>query len=75
MEVKGKKRKCYLSFTDEERARMGQYAAENGNNAALKKFRAQFPDLGESTVSKSTNWIKQAYDYMRVSLLMALRNF
>ena len=29
---------------------MGQFAAENRNNAAIKKFRAQFPDLGESTV-------------------------
>ena len=50
MEVKSKKRKCYINFTDEERAKVGQFAAENGNNAAIKKFRAQFPDLGESTV-------------------------
>ena len=45
MEVKGKKRKCYLSFTDEERAIWGSMLL---NNAAVKKFRAQFPDLGES---------------------------
>ena len=32
MEVKSKKRK---RFTDEERAKVGQFAAENGNNAAI----------------------------------------
>ncbi len=47
--IVGKKRKAYISFTEEDRARIGQYAAENGNNAALKKFKPQFPDLGEST--------------------------
>ena len=46
-EVKSRKRKRYINFTDEDRAKIGLYAAENGNNSALKKFRAQFPDLGE----------------------------
>ena len=50
MEVKSKKRKRYINFTDEERGKVGQFAAENGNNAAIKKFRAQFLDFGESTV-------------------------
>ena len=49
-EVKSRKRKHYINFTDEDRAKIGLYAAENENNSALKKFRAQFPDLGESTV-------------------------
>ena len=40
-----RKRKRYISFTDEERVQIGQFAAENGNNAALKKFKSSFPDL------------------------------
>ena len=45
----GRKRKRYTAFTDEERARIGHYAAENGNSAALKKFRPDVPDLGKSS--------------------------
>ena len=48
--ARGKMRKRYALFTDKERARIGRYAAENGNSAALKKFRSDVPDLGESTV-------------------------
>ena len=44
------KRKHYLELSKEDRAKIGQYTAENGNNSAVKKFRAGFPDLGESTV-------------------------
>ena len=43
--ARGKKRKRYTAFTDEERARIGRYAAENGISAALK-FRSDVPDLG-----------------------------
>ena len=35
-------------FSDEKRAEIGRYAAENGNNAALEKFRRDIPDLGKS---------------------------
>ena len=48
--VVSKKRKAYTAFSDETRADIGRYAAENGNAAALKKFRSDIPDLGESTV-------------------------
>ena len=58
MEVKSRKSKCYINFTDEDRAKIGQYAAENANNSALKKFRAQFSDLGESTVYMPHHCIK-----------------
>ena len=37
-------------FSDEKRAEIGRYAAENGNNAALEKFRRDIPDLGKSQV-------------------------
>ena len=45
-----KKRKAYTTFSAETRADIGKYAAENGNAAALKKFRCDITDLGESTV-------------------------
>ena len=44
------KRKRYASYTDEDRAKIGKYASENGTTAALKRFRQDIPDLGESTV-------------------------
>lgn len=31
-----RKRKRYATYTDEDRAKIGRYAAENGNVAALK---------------------------------------
>ena len=39
---------------------IGRYAAENGNAAALKKFRSDIPDLGESTV----RLFKKRYMYL-----------
>ena len=44
------KRRKYTTFSDEQRAKVGKYAAENGNTAALRKFRSELPNLGESTV-------------------------
>ena len=44
-----KKRKAY-SLTRPAR----RYAAENGNAAALKKFRSDIADLGESTSRRGT---------------------
>ena len=46
-----RKRKDYGVFTDEQRAAIGRYASEHGNNAAVKKFKGEFEGcLGESTV-------------------------
>ena len=44
-----KKRKYTTAFTAEDRAAIGRYASENGNAAAVKKFRATH-NVGESTV-------------------------
>ena len=44
-----KKRKYTTSFTPEDRAAIGRYAAENGNAKAVKKFKAMH-HVGESTV-------------------------
>lgn len=47
----GRKRKIYTSFSDEQRAAIGRYAAEHSNAAAVKKFKGDFEHgLGESTV-------------------------
>ena len=45
-----KKCKAYTAFSDETRADIGRYAAENRNAAALKKFRSDISDLEENTV-------------------------
>ena len=45
-----RKRKAYTSFGDEQRAKIGRYAAENGTAATLRKFKSDVPDLGESMV-------------------------
>ena len=44
-----KKKKYMTAFTAEDRASIGHYASENGNAAAVKKFRATH-NVGESTV-------------------------
>ena len=41
----------YISFSAEQRALIGRYAAEHSNSAAVKKFKSDFEQgLGESTV-------------------------
>ena len=45
-----RKRKAHSTFSDEDRAVIGKYAAENGNASALKKFKVSKPGLIESTV-------------------------
>ena len=49
-EAKTKKRKYTVSFTPEDRAMIGKYAAESGNAAAVMKFKASHHDIRESTV-------------------------
>ena len=45
MEVKSMKRKHYINFIDEERAKVGQFAAENGNNVPLRSLELSFQTL------------------------------
>ena len=56
----GKKRKIYTAFSEEQRAEISKYAAENGNNAALKRFRHDIQDLGESTIRLFKNKYPEA---------------
>ena len=49
----GKKRKTkghYAHYSNEDRAKIGKYASENGNERANKKFRERYPSLTESTI-------------------------
>ena len=47
----GKKRSYTTSFTPEDRDAIGRYASENGNAAAVKKFKESH-HVGESTVKE-----------------------
>ena len=52
-----RKRGNYNHYSPELRAQIGKYASENGNLRALNHFKAQLPNLKESTVRT----FKQAY--------------
>ena len=45
-----KRQPNYHKWTEKERYTIGKYAAENGNINAVRKFKPDFPALGESTV-------------------------
>lgn len=47
---KRQKRGKYAIYTDEDRAKIGKYASEHGNERARKRFIKVFPKLHESTV-------------------------
>ena len=56
--ARARKRGNYNHYSPEIRAKIGKYASENGNSKALKKFKAEVPNLKESTVRS----FKQAYE-------------
>ena len=45
-----KKRKSYTTYTARQQAEIGHYASEYRNAVALKQFRKDVPELGESIV-------------------------
>lgn len=45
-----KERKTYVKWQPKDRFTIGDYARKNGNSAALRKFKSQFPGLTESTI-------------------------
>ena len=52
-EAASKKRKArgtYLRYTAEQRASIGKYTLENGNERARRHFSAVFPTMSESTI-------------------------
>ena len=46
-----KKRGPYKKYTATEKAKIGNYALQNGTTAALRHFRMNFPDLKWTTVN------------------------
>ena len=44
------KSKCYTHYTDQQRAKIGKYALEHGNENARKHLMKYLPNLGESTI-------------------------
>ena len=44
------KQRMYTTYSNEQQAKVGKYATENGNTAALRKFEVEISNLGESTV-------------------------
>ena len=54
---KRRARGTYMCYTAAQRAQIGRYALENGNERARKRFMVQFPNLCESTVRN----FKKAY--------------
>ena len=53
------KRQSYAHYSGEMRAKIGKYAAENGNEKARKHFSKDFPDLKESSTIR--NFKKKYY--------------
>jgi len=50
IETTNKKRGSYIKVTDEEKAKIGGYAAKFGTTDALRHFKQDYPNLKESTV-------------------------
>ena len=48
--AKRRERGKYTMYTAEDRAKIGKYALEHGNEKARRRFLTQFPNLKESTV-------------------------
>lgn len=52
-----KKRGSYSTYSPRDRAIIGNYAAEHGPAAAMRKFKADYPELKEST----TRYFRDSY--------------
>ena len=52
----------YLKYSDEDRAKIGKYAVENGNERARKQFLKKYPTLTESTVRNFKKAYKEAVE-------------
>ena len=65
--LRGRKRKAYTHFTYEQQAAIGKYATENGNSAAVKKFKGAVNiDLCMYAIKEpGCKWLVFAYDHIR----------
>ena len=55
----------YTFYTPENRAKIGKYALENGNERARRHFLLQFPNLNESTVRNFKKGYKEQLAYQK----------
>ena len=74
------KEEAVATYTDEDRGRIGRYAVENGNIAALKCFKSEHKDVVESTVQSfkkkylaAVAQKRVAQDYSEVSAIPSLK--
>ena len=58
-------RGTYTQYSAEQRAKIGKFALENGNEKARKHFIVQFPNLKESTIRNYKKAYKQLLDHQR----------
>ena len=58
-------RGSYTQYSVEQRALIGRYALENGNERARKHFHASFPNLKESTIRNLKKLYKEKLDHQR----------
>ena len=63
-----KERGKYTTYTAEDRAKIGKYALEHGNEKARRRFLAQFPNLKESTVRNFKRAYKDQLNVQRKQL-------
>ena len=62
-------RGSYTKYTPKQRAEIGKYALENGNERARRHFSVQFPKLTESTVRNFKKCYKEELDKQRKELI------
>ena len=63
--AKRRARGSYTVYSAEQRAAIGKYALENGNNNARKHFTGLFPSLKESTIRNFKKAYKEKLDDRR----------
>lgn len=64
------RRGTYTKYSNKQRADIGKYALENGNERAIRHFSAQFPNLKESTVRNFKKAYKNELDKQRKQQLI-----
>ena len=65
---KGKTRGRYTHYSAEDRASIGRYALENGNEKARQYFLVKFPNLKESTIRNFKKAYKERMDCQQKQL-------
>ena len=62
---KRRARGSYTNYSPADRAQIGRYAFENGNERARKHYKSKFPNLKESTIRNFKRAYNQKLDFQR----------